>query len=151
MKFMKQYAFTLVSFVCAGIIMNVGKIGSFYLFAPPDRIYIDIIISVLIVSEGFLLDITIRRLVREKMIRAVLRSVNDTLAKEHRELQESLERIRLLSGLLPICSSCKKMQDDKGGWHSIEEYISTHSEVQFTHDICPECRSRRSPGHSETR
>lgn len=149
MKFIKQFAFTLLSFVCAGIVMNVEKIGNFYLFAPRDKMYIDGIISALIVGEGILLDVTIRRLCREKLIKAVLRSVNDTLAKEHRELQESLERIRLLTGLLPICSSCKKIRDSEGNWQSIEEYISTRSEVQFTHGFCPECRNRLYPNHPQ--
>lgn len=55
------------------------------------------------------------------------------------ELQKALDNIRQLSGLLPICASCKKIRDDKGYWNNIEAYISEHSEALFTHAICPEC------------
>jgi|GEM_PF-1152328 len=55
------------------------------------------------------------------------------------ELQEALGEVRALSGLLPICSACKKIRDDKGYWNQIESYIRDHSEAQFSHSICPEC------------
>lgn len=50
-----------------------------------------------------------------------------------------MNEVRTLSGLLPICSSCKKIRDDKGYWEHIETYIRKHSETEFTHGICPEC------------
>ena len=55
------------------------------------------------------------------------------------ELQDAISRVRTLSGLLPICSSCKKIRDDKGYWNQIESYIHKHSEAEFSHGICPEC------------
>lgn len=55
------------------------------------------------------------------------------------ELQEALGRIKTLKGLLPICSACKKIRDDKGYWNHIESYIRNHSEANFTHGICPSC------------
>ncbi len=55
------------------------------------------------------------------------------------ELTAALARVKQLSGLLPICSSCKKIRDDKGYWKAIEKYISEHSEAEFTHGICPDC------------
>jgi GAF domain-containing protein len=61
------------------------------------------------------------------------------------ELQESLARVRTLSGMLPICASCKKIRDDKGYWNQIETYIKDHSEAEFTHGICPECAARLYP------
>ena len=61
------------------------------------------------------------------------------------ELQGALTRIKALSGLLPICSSCKKIRDDKGYWSQIETYIRDHSEVDFSHGICPECASQLYP------
>ncbi len=71
-------------------------------------------------------------------------------AKKEREgliarLETALEEIRKLSGLLPICSSCKNIRDEKGDWHSIENYIRTHSEANFTHSICPECKPKIYP------
>jgi PleD family two-component response regulator len=62
------------------------------------------------------------------------------------ELQEALAKVKTLSGLLPICSSCKKIRDDKGYWNQIETYIRQHSEADFTHSICPKCAKMLYPG-----
>ena len=56
-----------------------------------------------------------------------------------KDLQETLEKVRILSGMLPICANCKKIRDDKGYWNQIESYIQDHSEAEFSHGICPEC------------
>jgi hypothetical protein len=53
--------------------------------------------------------------------------------------------VKTLSGLLPICAACKKVRDDQGYWQQIENYISAHSEADFTHSICPECARRLYP------
>jgi hypothetical protein len=58
------------------------------------------------------------------------------------ELQEALANIKTLSGMLPICASCKKIRDDKGFWNQIETYIKAHSDAKFTHGICPECADK---------
>ncbi len=55
------------------------------------------------------------------------------------ELQDALAHVKTLSGLLPICSNCKKIRDDKGYWNRIEGYIQEHSQAKFSHSICPEC------------
>ena len=55
------------------------------------------------------------------------------------KLKVASAEIKALSGLLPICSICKKVRDDKGYWRQIEAYIEEHSEVDFSHSICPEC------------
>ena len=55
------------------------------------------------------------------------------------ELMVALSEVRQLSGLLPICSNCKKVRDDKGYWSQVDEYIAKHSEAKFSHSICPEC------------
>lgn len=55
------------------------------------------------------------------------------------ELQNALAKIKTLSGLLPICSHCKKIRDYKGYWNQIEGYIQEHSEAKFSHSICQEC------------
>ena len=54
-------------------------------------------------------------------------------------LEKSLEEIKRLSGLLPICAQCKRIRDKQDRWHAIEEYISDHSEADFSHGLCPEC------------
>lgn len=61
------------------------------------------------------------------------------------ELQEALSRVQLLSGLLPICSSCKMIQDDQGKWTHIEWYIKQHSNADFSHGICPDCAKKLYP------
>ena len=55
------------------------------------------------------------------------------------ELQQALAEIKILRGILPICSNCKKIRDDKGYWNQIEHYLKTHSEAVFTHTICQDC------------
>lgn len=65
------------------------------------------------------------------------------------QLHTSLSQVKKLSGLLPICSSCKKVRDDKGYWEQIETYLKEHSEVAFTHGICPDCMEELYPGMNE--
>jgi K+-sensing histidine kinase KdpD len=55
------------------------------------------------------------------------------------EAAAALERVRVLSGLLPICASCKKIRDDHGSWEQLEVYIKSHTDAEFTHGLCPEC------------
>lgn len=58
------------------------------------------------------------------------------------KLQSEKEKVKTLSGFLPICASCKKIRDDKGYWNQIESYIKEHSEAEFSHGICPECAAK---------
>jgi hypothetical protein len=64
-------------------------------------------------------------------------------------LEKSLAEVKLLSGFLPICSACKKIRDDRGYWNQIETYISTHSQAQFSHSLCPECLQKLYPDMRE--
>ena len=68
------------------------------------------------------------------------------LQAERSALQEALSKVRQLSGMLPICASCKKVRDDRGYWTQIEAYISDHSEAEFSHGICPDCGDKLYPG-----
>jgi sigma-B regulation protein RsbU (phosphoserine phosphatase) len=61
------------------------------------------------------------------------------LADRVRELEAAISRVKQLHGLLPICSYCKKIRDDKNYWQQVEQYVSSHSEVQFSHGVCPQC------------
>ena len=61
------------------------------------------------------------------------------------ELENALGKVKTLSGLLPICASCKKIRNDKGYWDRIEFYISEHSDAEFTHSICPDCAKKLYP------
>ncbi|MGH9469539.1 MAG: response regulator [Terriglobia bacterium] len=61
------------------------------------------------------------------------------LAARVKELEEALGRVKRLQGLLPICSYCKRIRDDRNYWQQVEGYIQEHSEAEFTHGICPQC------------
>ncbi len=61
------------------------------------------------------------------------------------DLQQALAKVKTLSGLIPICSSCKRIRDDRGYWNQIEAYIREHSEADFSHGFCPECMKRLYP------
>lgn len=56
-----------------------------------------------------------------------------------KELQRARHELHELKGILPICSYCKKIRDDKGYWHQVEEYVRHHSDANFSHGLCPEC------------
>ena len=57
-----------------------------------------------------------------------------------RELQYALSQVRTLSGLLPMCASCRKIRDTQGHWQSLEIYIRNHTNADFSHGICPDCK-----------
>lgn len=59
-----------------------------------------------------------------------------------RRIEEATAAIDILSGMLPICSSCHKVRDDGGYWEQVESYLSSHTEAQFTHGLCPDCCSK---------
>jgi len=69
------------------------------------------------------------------------------IEKDHliAELKGALQKVKVLSGMIPICASCKKIRDDKGYWTQIEAYIRGHSEAEFSHGICPECMQKLYP------
>jgi CheY-like chemotaxis protein len=62
-----------------------------------------------------------------------------------KQLQSALAEIKTLSGLIPICSWCKKVRDDAGYWKTVEEYVRQHSQADFTHGICTECEKKYFP------
>jgi two-component system, response regulator PdtaR len=64
------------------------------------------------------------------------------------QLQEALDQVKTLRGLLPICAWCKKIRDDGGYWRTVETYIKAHADVEFTHGVCPDCRTKVMAGRS---
>jgi hypothetical protein len=68
-----------------------------------------------------------------------------SLIVQNVRLESALSEIKALSGMLPICTSCKKIRNDKGYWTQIEAYISEHSAAEFTHSLCPECAKEMYP------
>lgn len=70
--------------------------------------------------------------------------------KAQDDLKMAREReLKNLRGLLPICSSCRKIRDSKGYWEEVGKYIKEHAEIDFSHGLCPDCASKAYPGHSE--
>ncbi|MFZ1977270.1 MAG: PAS domain S-box protein, partial [Bacteroidota bacterium] len=63
------------------------------------------------------------------------------------ELKAALAEVKTLSGLIPICASCKKIRDDNGYWQQVESYIQRHSEAKFTHGLCPDCMLKLYPDY----
>jgi hypothetical protein len=59
-----------------------------------------------------------------------------------RKLEKAIDDVKILSGLIPICSSCKNIRDDEGYWNQIEAYIHEHSEAEFSHGLCPDCSEK---------
>ena len=70
---------------------------------------------------------------------------NIHLEEMNTKLQRAMDEIKTLRGILPICSHCKKIRDDKGYWNQIEVYIQNHSEAEFSHSICRECAKKYYP------
>jgi CheY-like chemotaxis protein len=74
--------------------------------------------------------------------------------RTHIELKHAREEIRTLHGIVPICAGCKKIRDKTGAWHCLEAYISAHTEAEFSHGMCPDCRRKLYPetaGPSESK
>lgn len=63
------------------------------------------------------------------------------------QLQKALAEVKTLSGLLPICSSCKRIRDQEGDWHEIDTYVRRHTPVEFSHGLCPSCAKRLYPDY----
>ncbi|HLJ78680.1 MAG TPA: response regulator [Acidobacteriaceae bacterium] len=69
--------------------------------------------------------------------------LQSALAERVDELQDALARVRVLQGLLPICSYCKRIRDDRNYWQQLETYFTEHSDATFTHGVCPDCYEKR--------
>jgi PAS domain S-box-containing protein len=82
---------------------------------------------------GVVQDITERKRIEEERERLIL------------ELQLAIEQVKTLSGIVPICSHCKRIRDDRGYWEQVEAYVSEHTEAEFSHSICPQCFERFYP------
>ena len=85
----------------------------------------------------YVVDITERKHTEEKLQRYAAE-----LEKKNQELQEALANVKQLTGMLPICASCKKVRNDKGYWSGVETYVSEHTDAVFSHGMCPECEKK---------
>jgi len=89
---------------------------------------------------GYIEDVSERR-VRENELMERVRAGERLIE----ELRAAMAQIKTLSGMLPICANCKKIRDDQGYWSQVESYISKHSDLSFSHGICPECAKKLYP------
>jgi len=71
------------------------------------------------------------------------------LEERIRELQDALDQIKTLKGLIPMCASCKKIRDDEGYWQQVETYIMERSGAEFSHGLCPDCLKKHYPEYYE--
>jgi YesN/AraC family two-component response regulator len=104
---------------------KASQIGvSAYLTKPPKPQEIERALVIALARHGDLIE---------------LRRLNAELAAQKEALEKAMREIKILRGILPICVNCKKIRDDGGFWEQVEVYIRNHSEVQFSHGICPDC------------
>lgn len=98
-----------------------------YIVKDPDGRYLE------------LLPVVVEQVLEQSAIGEAKRKAEEEKERLIVELQEALANVKTLSGLLPICANCKKIRDDDGYWTLVEDYISDHSDAEFSHGICPDC------------
>lgn len=113
--------------MCGGRVQ--GKFTEKYGFCTECEIYLDV------VGDD-----------RVRKLRELVISLIHSLRLKQQALNQALSEVKVLSGLLPICMSCKKIRDDKGYWNQIEIYIRERSDAEFSHGICPDCIEKLYPG-----
>jgi len=109
-------------------------------------LYLSLTVVIFIAVVAFLISgrfYKLNRSLKEEMSRR--REIERVREKLVVNLQEAIKEIKTLRGIIPICSHCKKIRDDKGYWSQIESYISEHSEAEFSHGICTECAKKYYP------
>lgn len=92
------------------------------------------VIGAIFISE----DVTMLKKIQEELT-ASKEQLEQLVHSRTAQLGEALERVKTLSGFLPICASCKKVRDDTGYWTQVEAYLREHSEIEFSHGLCPDC------------
>jgi len=107
------------------VIFKMGNFMEELLTDDPMELWVRSVVTALFIIFGFLFQFTFNK------------------------LQNAHNEIKTLSGLLPICASCKKIRDDKGYWNTIEIYIQNHSDAKFSHGICPKCKKKLYPEYNE--
>jgi hypothetical protein len=135
-----QQTMIAVLFLCSAVAMGTRSLlsilgpvqNSLFVSTPPSAIgFLESFLMPICVAIGLLSMLARKTQVeRERTIGA---------------LEAALAQVKTLSGLLPICSSCKKIRDENGHWQEVENYVGNHSEVDFSHGICPECAAKLYP------
>jgi len=86
-----------------------------------------------------LLPVVVAQVIQQRFIAEAKQRAEEEKERLIVELQEALANVKTLTGLLPICASCKKIRNDDGYWTRVETYLSQHSDAKFSHGICPDC------------
>ena len=86
-----------------------------------------------------LLKLRVRNHITLKEKNDLVKEQRNLLMQKNDQLEAALAQIKRLEGIIPICSYCKKIRDDKNSWQQLEKYISEHSEALFSHGMCPDC------------
>lgn len=113
----------------------INRPYGFVKFYRAHKVYVHTIISIALLAVVLVLTVSTVLLLR------AYRKNKKLVA----DLKTALDRVNTLSGLLPICSSCKKIRDDRGYWMMLENYLGQHSNVEFTHSLCPDCAQKLYP------
>ncbi len=110
-------------------------------------LYLTFLIATVVIFKVLSMVMDAYNLERQRLAEAnhALANKVEELNRVNATLEQAISEIKSLSGLLPICSWCKKVRDDKGYWNLIESYVQDHSEVDFSHSICPECAREHFP------
>lgn len=119
------------------------------LYLPPMTPFQEVILdaSLLSVMSFPILHLLVFRPIRIHIaLRKKAEAEKDSLI---RELQEAFEEVKTLRGLIPICASCKKIRNSEGLWQQIEDYITAHSDAEFSHGICQDCMKKLYPEFAE--
>jgi len=123
---------------------DIGLVSTAFLTRDGERIFVEGSVNCQFVNgkptytRAIFRDITERKKVEEERERMF------------KELEKALNEVKTLSGLFPICAWCKKIRDDKGYWEGVEQYIEQHTQAEFSHGVCPECKNKFFPADEET-
>ncbi len=131
---------TVLTFIVAGeydILEKIVEMSHKY-----EHFELDEIITASVVLLICLLVFSARRLLELAKARKELKKTNEDLTK-------ALAEVKILRGIIPICSFCKKIRDDEGFWQQVDVYVQHHSEAAFSHSICPECIKKECPDYEE--
>lgn len=135
-RFREQHSHHMERFFASPSVRPMGTgLELFALHKDTVEIPVDISMSPWQTEAGLLVIAAIRDITERKRVHAE----RERLIAE---LKDALAKVKLLSGLLPTCASCKKIRDKDGQWQPMESYIRRHSGVQFTHTVCPDCEEK---------
>lgn len=139
-------------FLCAWAVVSVGglSLALLGLGVLPYTFLTEHLLAIVFVPAALLWHFALTSRVKQQE-RTMRETLERTVKERTSELTQALSEVKALSGLLPICSHCKKIRDDGGYWSSVETYISEHTDARFSHSLCPECVETHYPEYSMSR